>query len=264
MCMGTRRRSFALVCVLVLAITAALGVVAPAANAAPGAPSISWSSCNRDLGPFECGIVQVPLDYSDPSDAAISIAVVRLPAADPTHRIGSLFINPGGPGGSGVDFALFAAPFLFSSEVRAKFDIVGFDPRGVARSTALRCFGNAKQWTPVFTSFAFPSTPEEEAVWQAADLFLDGACAQRGGKIIDHMATADVARGSGHPSRGGWRHAAHVRGLLLWNVPWRDLREPVPEPGPCPDRRRRARSDRLVDRRRQRGDHNPVLDAPPQ
>src|SRR5947209_3436309 len=194
MCMGTRRRSFALVCVLVLAITAALGVVAPAANAAPGAPSISWSSCNRDLGPFECGIVQVPLDYSDPSDAAISIAVVRLPAADPARRIGSLFINPGGPGGSGVDFALFAAPFLFSSEVRAKFDIVGFDPRGVARSTALRCFGTAKQWTPVFTPFAFPSSPEEEAVWQAADLFLDGACAQRGGKIIDHMATADVAR----------------------------------------------------------------------
>src|SRR5438128_895870 len=194
MCMDTRRRSLALVCVLVLAITAALGAVAPAAIAAPGAPSISWSSCNRDLGPFECGTVQVPLDYSDPSGAAISIAVVRLPAADPARRIGSLFINPGGPGGSGVDFALFAAPFLFSSEVRAKFDIVGFDPRGVARSTALRCFGTAKQWTPLFTPFAFPSNPEEEAVWQAADLYLDGACAQRGGKIIDHMATADVAR----------------------------------------------------------------------
>ena len=192
--MDTRRRSFALVCVLALAITAALGLAGPAASAAPGAPSISWSSCNRDLGPFECGIVQVPLDYSDPSGAAISIAVVRLPAADPARRIGSLFINPGGPGGSGVDFALFAAPFLFSSEVRAKFDIVGFDPRGVARSTALRCFGTAKQWTPLFTPFAFPSNPEEEAVWQAADLYLDGACAQRGGKIIDHMATADVAR----------------------------------------------------------------------
>src|SRR5438552_3948456 len=194
MCMDTRRRSFALVCVLALAITAALGLAGPAASAAPGAPSISWSACNRDLGPFECGIVQVPLDYSDPSGAAISIAVVRLPAADPARRIGSLFINPGGPGGSGVDFALFAAPFLFSSEVRAKFDIVGFDPRGVARSTALRCFGTAKQWTPLFTPFAFPSNPEEEAVWQAADLYLDGACAQRGGKIIDHMATADVAR----------------------------------------------------------------------
>ena len=77
--MGTRRRSLALVCVLVLAITAALGAVAPAAIAAPGTPTISWSSCNRDLGPFECGTVQVPLDYSDPGGAAISIAVVRKP-----------------------------------------------------------------------------------------------------------------------------------------------------------------------------------------
>ncbi|MGH2529304.1 MAG: alpha/beta hydrolase, partial [Actinomycetota bacterium] len=143
---------------------------------------------------FECGTVRVPLDYSQPGDAAISIAVVRLPATDPERRIGSLFINPGGPGGSGVDFALFAGPFLFTDEVRARFDIVGFDPRGVFRSSALRCFGNPKQWAPYFTPFFFPSTPEEEAQWEAADLYLDNACEQRGARIIDHMASADVAR----------------------------------------------------------------------
>ena len=78
--------------------------------------------------------------------------------------------------------------------MRARFDLVGFDPRGIARSTALRCFGNDKQWAPYFTPFAFPLTVEEEQAWIAADLYLDGACAQRGGRIIDHMSTANVAR----------------------------------------------------------------------
>jgi pimeloyl-ACP methyl ester carboxylesterase len=192
--MGAGRRSWAFVLALVLALTAVLGSVSPAAEAASSSPKIAWSSCFRSFGPFECGTVQVPLDYSSPGAGTVSLAVIRLPAGDPARRIGSLFINPGGPGGSGVDFALFAAPFLFTAEVRARFDIVGFDPRGVARSTALRCFGNAKQWAPYFTPFAFPSNAAEEAAWEASDLYLDGACAQRGGKIIDHMATANVAR----------------------------------------------------------------------
>lgn len=165
---------------------------APAA--APVVPRVSWSPCYKELGPFECGTVQVPLDYSDPGAAAISIAVVRLPAADPARRIGSLFFNPGGPGGSGVDFILAAGPFLYTPEVRARFDMVGFDPRGIARSTALRCFGTPKQWTPYFTPFAFPMTPEEAAAWEAADRYVDAACDQRGFKIIDHMDTADAAR----------------------------------------------------------------------
>jgi len=136
----------------------------------------------------------VPLDYSNPTGANILIAVIRLPASDPANKIGSIFFNPGGPGGSGVEFVLFAGPFLYTDEVRAHFDLVGFDPRGIARSTALRCFGNPRQWTPYFTPFAFPITLEEAAQWEAADRYLDNACAQRGGKIIDHMSTANVAR----------------------------------------------------------------------
>ena len=89
---------------------------------------------------------------------------------------------------------MFAGPFLYTDEVRAKFDLVGFDPRGTNRSTALRCFGTDKQWGPYFTPFAFPSTPAEEQAWMNADLYLDSNCAQRGGRIADHMATADVAR----------------------------------------------------------------------
>jgi pimeloyl-ACP methyl ester carboxylesterase len=178
--------------VLVLALP--LAVTVERAQAAPAKPKISWSACYKTLGPFECATVQVPLDYGRPNGAAISIALVRLPASDPDRRIGSLFINPGGPGGSGVDVVLFAGPFLYSDEVRARFDIVGFDPRGIARSTALRCFGNPRQWGPFFTPFPFPLTPEEEQVWITADRYLTGRCDQRGGKIIDHMSTANVAR----------------------------------------------------------------------
>jgi len=164
-------------------------------QAASAVPKINWSSCYREFGyPFECGMVQVPLDYDNPGLAAVSIAVIRLPASDTANKIGSIFFNPGGPGGSGVDFILGAGPFLYTEELRSHFDLVGFDPRGIARSTALRCFGNPKQWAGYFTPFSFPITPEEETVWEAADRYLDDACAQRGTKIIDHMSTADTAR----------------------------------------------------------------------
>jgi pimeloyl-ACP methyl ester carboxylesterase len=179
-----------LACIAFLCMCA--GAAAGPASAGPG--TIAWSKCYSQFGPFECGTVQVPLDYDSPNGTTISLAVVRLPATDPTHRIGSLFLNPGGPGGSGVDYTVFAGPFLYTPEVRAKFDLVGFDPRGTNRSTALRCFGTDKQWAPYFTPFTFPSTPEEEQIWMNADLYLDSNCAQRGGRIGDHMSTADVAR----------------------------------------------------------------------
>jgi pimeloyl-ACP methyl ester carboxylesterase len=179
---------------VVLLVLVCLGLGAGNAAAAPSKPKISWGKCFAEFGPFECGTVQVPLDYDGSAGGTISLALVRLPATDPANRIGSLFLNPGGPGGSGVEFTVFAGPFLFTPEVRARFDLVGFDPRGIARSTALRCFGNDKQWEPFFTPFAFPITPEEEQIWIDADRYLDAACAQRGGKIIDHMSTANVAR----------------------------------------------------------------------
>ena len=127
--------------------------------AAPNVTTVAWSPCHRDLGlPFECGQVQVPLDHDDPGGAAISIALVRLPAADPTRRIGSLFLNPGGPGGPASISRCLADQFSSGASCGARFDLVGFDPRGIARSTALRCFGTSRQWFPFFTPFAFPVT----------------------------------------------------------------------------------------------------------
>ena len=178
----------------VLLAWATLALLAATAQAAPSKPTISWSPCYRDVCPCECGTLQVPLDYDHPTGATISIAVLREPARDPTHRIGSLFLNPGGPGGSGFEFALYAGQVLYSSEIRNRFDIVGFDPRGIESSDPLRCFGNPRQWIPYFTPFPFPITADEQAAWETSDRYLDGQCDQRASRIMDHMSTAEVAR----------------------------------------------------------------------
>lgn len=180
----------AVVCAALVCVCAG----AVAGKATGGSATIGWSKCYAKQGPFQCGSVQVPLDYDEPNGPTISLAVVRLPATDQAHRIGSLFLNPGGPGGSGVVYTVLAGPSLYTDEVRARFDLVGFDPRGVTSSTPLRCFGTDRQWGPYFLPFAFPSNPAEVQMWMDADHFVDSACAQRGGRIADHMATADVAR----------------------------------------------------------------------
>ncbi|HEU4349063.1 MAG TPA: alpha/beta hydrolase, partial [Actinoplanes sp.] len=94
----------AIVALIGLAAAPLVGNVGPAA-AAPG--RIQWSPCER--ASFECATVPVPLDYDQPGGTSILLSLIRLPAADPARRIGSLLVNPGGPGGSGVDFVLFAS-----------------------------------------------------------------------------------------------------------------------------------------------------------
>jgi pimeloyl-ACP methyl ester carboxylesterase len=179
---------------MLIAAFVAAGGPASGVSSERGA-SIDWSPCREGSGfPFECARVRVPLDYSNPQAGTISLALIRLPASDPANRIGSLFLNPGGPGGSGVDFARFAGPYLYGGAIQSRFDIVGFDPRGVDRSAPFRCFDAPGEWRPAFTRFGFPVTPEQEARTQRADLYLASACEARGNPIMDHMATADGAR----------------------------------------------------------------------
>jgi pimeloyl-ACP methyl ester carboxylesterase len=137
--------------------------------------------------------VQVPLDYAAPAGAKISLALIRQPAGDPAHRIGSLFMNPGGPGASAVDLVRGLGPIL-PLELRGRFDIVGFDPRGVERSTPLRCFATFEEALAVLPPFAFPYTRTELARQKSSDEALGAACAGHGGPIRDHMSTTDVVR----------------------------------------------------------------------
>ena len=154
------------------------------------APSVAWSAC-RDG--FQCAKVAVPLDHGRPGGPKISLSLIRLPAAAPSQRIGSLLLNPGGPGGSGVDFVRDVGKFM-PLEIRGRFDIVGFDPRGIMRSTPLRCYDTFDQALAGLPPFAFPVSTAEEDTQQASDAKLAAACAAHGGPILSHMSTADAAR----------------------------------------------------------------------
>lgn len=166
----------------------------------------NWNECYKDLAAeftadglpvrYECTQVNVPLDYDRPNGPVISLAVVRIPASHSAVYRGSLFLNPGGPGGSGVDFALFFGPLapLFFQQSGTQYDIVGFDPRGIGRSTALKCFGNEKQSVQVFAPVPFPEVAGEVPFFEAGDNLLNDQCSTRGNKIVDHMSTANVAR----------------------------------------------------------------------
>lgn len=183
---------------LVAAVAAATFGIAPMAASADPAPAslapapapISWSPCDDG---FECATVRVPLDYDQPQGPKISLALIRLPAGDPGERIGSLFLNPGGPGGSGVEIVRGIAEFM-PPELTWKFDLVGFDPRGIIGSTPLLCFDSLEDAVGILPPFPFPRTEGQEARQRITDETLADACARRGGDIRDHMSTADVAR----------------------------------------------------------------------
>lgn len=128
-----------------LATTAlAAGLLAPAASAQTGeaAPEITWEACPAGEvtdADAECGRIEVPRDYSDPSGETISVGFVRNPADNPAVRRGSLFVNPGGPGGSVYPMAANSDAFTFPEGISNEWDIVGVQPRGLAGSTQIRC-----------------------------------------------------------------------------------------------------------------------------
>ncbi|MFE3198574.1 alpha/beta hydrolase [Embleya sp. NPDC059237] len=154
----------------------------------PAVEPIGWTPCT---GGFQCGTLQVPLDHAKPDGPKIRIAVMRKPATG-ANRIGSLVLNPGGPGGSGLDFAQYAAT-RYPAELRKRFDIVGFDPRGVGRSTAIGCL--ADNGMDAFTQLdATPDTPAEEQAWIEGEKAYGRACADRSGDLLGHVSTVDAAR----------------------------------------------------------------------
>ncbi|GAA1597152.1 alpha/beta hydrolase [Kribbella hippodromi] len=160
-------------------------------------PAIAWGSCGADpkLKPFQCASVEVPTDYDNPRGATTTIALTRLPAGDPAHKIGTLFTNPGGPGGSGVDFVHNAAQVAYTPELRAKFDILGFDPRGVGHSDPVTCYPTAAEeakatagWPP------FPVGAKEERQFIVDGAKLAAHCQTTSPDRLAHFSTANVAR----------------------------------------------------------------------
>lgn len=153
------------------------------------AQKLSWKACGDG---FQCTTVTVPLDYAAPASGDITLSVIRLKARRPAQRIGSLLLNPGGPGASGVDYAR-AARAVTSDALRARYDIVGFDPRGVGKSTPLHCL-SAAQTDALLAVDGSPDTPAEEQALATQDRLLGERCKQRAPRLMAHISTQEVAR----------------------------------------------------------------------
>ena len=168
----------------------------PAGSGAATVPELDWHGCpNPTQQGFECAIAQVPLDYGDPHGATIELALIRHVATGPGRRIGSLFHEPGGPGIGGTRFL----PVWYQSfprEVRERFDVVSWDPRGVGKSTAVRCFDSAEQaiaWLEHVPTGA-PVSEQERQVWIRAYAELGQRCQERDAELMRHVSSTDTAR----------------------------------------------------------------------
>lgn len=145
-----------------------------------------WTSCQEG---FECATVTAPTDWSDASSAPINVALQRVRATG--DRQGSLFINPGGPGGSGTQLVTYAQ-YLFGADVLAAYDVVGFDPRGTGRSTQVLCYDD-QQWDR-YLAASYPQTTEGLARASAEATALGKACQAGTGNLLAHVDTASAAR----------------------------------------------------------------------
>lgn len=164
------------------------GTAAPAVPSASGAPPAAgplFTSCD---GRYECADVRVPLDYANPGGPTIDIAIARQPARDQANKLGILLVNPGGPGGSGIEAVEGGA---VPADVAARFDVIGFDPRGVGRSDALACPVGPD--TP-YDGDPDPGDPAGEAATDAAVNRYVDSCVQRHRDLLPHVGTRDVAR----------------------------------------------------------------------
>ena len=194
---------------LSVSLTAATVVAGtPVASAAPGydtgptpgsSAPLSWGSCGQilhspgDVPTAQCGSVPVPVDYNNPGGAQVQLAVIRIPATGP--RIGSLLVNPGGPGASAVDMVASMGPGLAGSEVSRRFDLVGFDPRGVGHSTPeLRCQSDADFEAYRRDPMVDYSPAGVAHIEQVYRQIAQRCVARNGQAFLENIGTAAVAR----------------------------------------------------------------------
>ena len=149
---------------------------------------LDWSSCYDN---FDCAELRVPIDYEDLSVGTFRISVLRAAARDQDNRLGSIVVNPGGPGGSGVDYA-YNAEYIFSPDITDVYDVVGFDPRGVAQSEPIACFTSDE----LDANLASDSKPDNEAEIAAtltdSKIFAE-KCAEKT-EYLEHFTTSETAR----------------------------------------------------------------------
>jgi len=159
------------------------------------AAAITWQPSCAALDPGaasnqQCGTLQVPLDYKNPSGRKITVAVSKIPAADPSHRRGVLLINPGGPGGAGIDMPTQFAT-LMSQNVLNQYDLIGFDPRGVGQSTPVTCGLTAEQGEQALVPLTQNNNFNDTANFMK---MVADKCAAASGDLLPYITTNNTAR----------------------------------------------------------------------
>ncbi|MEU2255992.1 alpha/beta hydrolase [Nocardia xishanensis] len=183
------------------AVTAAVAVLAGFLVAAPASADtgldrfydqrLSWKSCDHPrLDPLgaECADVTVPLDYTAPQGKTLTVVISRIPASDPAQRRGVMLSNPGGPGGAGLDTMVDVREAM-TEDVRARYDLIGMDPRGVGRSSPVNC-----GWPRGFglQSAGVDAASYAESIAQQAE--LAARCVATEGERLRHINTRNTAR----------------------------------------------------------------------
>jgi len=169
-----------------LASTSTTTTSATAVPAGYVAPPLDWHGCADG----ECTTLTVPLDYAKPKGRHIDLAVVRSSTAAAGRRIGSLLVNPGGPGAPGIDLAGYVSAQL-PKAITDRFDVVAWDPRGTGTSSPVDCGANLD---PVFAPDSSPDDPAELAALEQAAKDMVATCVQRSGDLLRHISTADTVQ----------------------------------------------------------------------
>jgi pimeloyl-ACP methyl ester carboxylesterase len=172
------------------------GRVAAAHGSAPSAGAaveggIAWAGCGEAL---ECARVRVPLDWDRPRGRTISLAVIRHLAGSPEQRIGSLFINPGGPGVSGVDAVRAGGAAQDAALGSGRFDVVSWDLRGSGRSTHVACFANQRRRARFWGDASIPTARGASRRLVARTVAFARRCGARSGGLLAHISTTDSVR----------------------------------------------------------------------
>lgn len=160
-------------------------------QSAPPVPKLVWRACD---GGFQCATARVPLDYRNPAGRKIRLAVVRHRAtASPARRLGTMFVNLGGPM---EQIEPFVSGFTeIPAALRDRYDIVAFDPRGFGFSTAVRCFSSVTSENTFLAGLPpFPVGARQDAAWERTWARFDALCARKNGSLLDHVTTTDTAR----------------------------------------------------------------------
>lgn len=153
-----------------------------------------WSDCEGNDSDARCGFIQVPLNWSKPEQGAIKIAVAINPAANPNNAP-YLLMNPGGPGSSGREWVTDYFSSLGTEELRNKYNIVGFDPRGVGKSTAIKCFDDEGMRSLLYDSSNYePGSDKDLNYSKSAIKAFGAACLENTGALLGHVDTSSAAR----------------------------------------------------------------------